>query len=89
MLKDIEDKKDGVSFVLVFKLSRFGRNAADTLASLQIMQDYGVNLISVEEGLDSSEETGKLMISIMAAMAEMERENIFLFSLVFLSFCLK
>lgn len=76
MLKDIEAKKDGVSFVLVFKLSRFGRNAADTLASLQMMQDYGVNLISVEEGLDSSEETGKLMISIMAAMAEMERENI-------------
>jgi site-specific DNA recombinase len=29
MLNDIEDGKDEVSFVLVFKLSRFGRNAAD------------------------------------------------------------
>ena len=29
MLRAIEDGKDGVSFVLVFKLSRFGRNAAD------------------------------------------------------------
>ena len=28
MLNDIEDGKDGVDFVLVFKLSRFGRNAA-------------------------------------------------------------
>ena len=28
MLNDIEDGKDGISFVLVFKLSRFGRNAA-------------------------------------------------------------
>lgn len=76
MLYDIQTKKDDVKFVIVFKLSRFGRNAADTLESLQLMQDYGVNLISVEEGIDSSAETGKLMISIMAAMAEMERENI-------------
>ena len=33
MLRDIESGKDGVSFVLVFKLSRFGRNAADVLTS--------------------------------------------------------
>ena len=31
MLNDIQDGKDGVSYVLVFKLSRFGRNAADVL----------------------------------------------------------
>lgn len=42
MLNDMEDGKDGVDFVLVFKLSRFGRNAADVRSSLQIMQDYGV-----------------------------------------------
>ena len=41
MLNDIEDGKDGVDFVLVFKLSRLGRNAADVLSSLQLMQDYG------------------------------------------------
>ena len=29
MLEDIKSGKDGVAFVLVFKLSRFGRNAAD------------------------------------------------------------
>ena len=31
MMEDIKSGKDGVSFVLVFKLSRFGRNAADVL----------------------------------------------------------
>ena len=35
-LNDIQNQKDGVSYVLVFKLSRFGRNAADVLNSLQI-----------------------------------------------------
>ena len=40
------------------------------------MQDYGVNLICVEDGIDSSKEAGKLLISIIASVAEMERENI-------------
>jgi site-specific DNA recombinase len=51
MLADIETGKDNVDFVLVFKLSRFGRNAADVLSSLQRMQDFGVNLICVEDGI--------------------------------------
>ena len=76
MMADIEGKKDDVKYVLVFKLSRFGRNCADTLNSLQFMQDYGVNLICVDDNLDSSAATGKLMISVMSAMAEIERENI-------------
>ena len=68
--------KDDISFVLVFKLSRFGRNAADVLNSLQLMQDFGVNLICVEDGIDSSKDSGKLMISVLSAVAEIERENI-------------
>ena len=76
MLDNIENGTDEVQFVLVFKLSRFGRNAADVLNSLQRMQDFGVNLICVEDGIDSSKEAGKLLISIIAAVAEMERENI-------------
>ncbi len=76
MLKDIQNKKDSVSFVLVFKLSRFGRNAADVLNSLQLMQDYGVNLICVEDSIDSSKGAGKLIISVLSAVAEIERENI-------------
>ena len=49
MLDNIENGTDEVQFVLVFKLSRFGRNAADVLNSLQRMQDFGVNLICVED----------------------------------------
>ena len=76
MVEDIKSGKDGVSYVLVFKLSRFGRNAADVLATLQVMQDFGVNLICVEDGIDSSKDAGKLMISVLSAVAEIERENI-------------
>ena len=76
MMEDIKSGKDNVSYVLVFKLSRFGRNAADVLSTLQVMQDFGVNLICVEDGIDSSKDAGKLMISVLSAVAEIERENI-------------
>ena len=76
MLQVVADDKDGVEYILVFKLSRFGRNAADVLNSLQYIQDFGVNLICVEDGIDSSKDSGKLTITVLSAVAEIERENI-------------
>ena len=67
---------DKVNYVMVFKLSRFGRNTADVLNSLQAMQKRGVELIAVEDGIDSSKDAGKLMVSVLAAVAEIERDNI-------------
>ena len=43
---------------------------------MQLMQDFGVNLICVEDGIDSSKDSGKLVISVLSAVAEIERENI-------------
>ena len=76
MLEDISSKKDNVSFVLVFKLSRFGRNVTDILKSLQLLKDYEVDLICVEDAIDSSTPGGKLTLTILSAVAEIERENI-------------
>lgn len=76
MLELIEAGTDDIDYVLVFKLSRFGRNGRDVLSSLQKMQDFGVNLICVEDGIDSSKDAGKLMISVLSAVAEIERDNI-------------
>ena len=76
MMTDIKSQKDNISFVLVFKLSRFGRNAADILKSLQLLEDFGIDLVSVEEAIDSSTQGGRLTLAILSAVAEMERENI-------------
>lgn len=65
-----------IDYILVYKLSRFGRNAADILNSLEFVQSYGINLICIEEGIDSSQTSGKLLISVLSAVAEIERENI-------------
>lgn len=76
MMSDVQSQKDDVEFVLVFKLSRFGRNAADILKSLQILDDFGANLVSVSESIDSSTPGGRLAIEILSAVAEIECENI-------------
>lgn len=76
MMDDVRSQKDEVEFILVFKLSRFGRNAADILRSLQVLEDYDVNLVSVNEAIDSSTKGGKLTLTMLSAVAEMEHENI-------------
>ena len=76
MMDDIISQKDNISYVLVFKLSRFGRNAADVLKSMQLLTDYGVDLVSVDDSIDSSTQGGRLTLTILSAVAEIERENI-------------
>lgn len=76
MMEDIQTGKDNVDYVVVFKLSRFGRNAADILTNLQLMQDYGVNLACSDDDIDSAKAGGKLIITILSAVSEVERENI-------------
>ena len=72
----LNDIKNGlqIDYIMVYKLSRFGRNAADVLNSLELIQAYGINLISVEEGIDSSQTSGKLLITMLSAVSEIERE---------------
>ncbi len=82
MLDDIQSGKVHTDYVLVFKLSRFGRNARDVLNSLEFIMKYGVHLMCVEDGLDSSTSMGKMMITILGAVAELERENIIAQSLL-------
>lgn len=75
MLDDVTKKPD-IDYVIVWKLSRFGRNVCDSLNALSILQENGVNLITVQENLKSDGAMGKFIFTIVAAMAEMERENI-------------
>ena len=76
MLSDIEAKKDNIDYVMVFKLSRFGRNAVDALNSYQLLKDYGIALYCVDDHMVTDGPYSSFMLTIMAAMAELERENI-------------
>ena len=75
----LEDIKCGVikpTYVVVARLSRFGRNAGDALKSLELLQSCGVELYALKEGIDTSTSIGKLLLTILSAVAEQERFNI-------------
>lgn len=76
MMEDIRSKKDNIKYILVFKLSRFARNTSDTAKYLQELASYGIGLLGVKDGIDTSTATGKMIANIMGAVAEVELENI-------------
>lgn len=74
----IQDCKGGnISHVVVFKLDRLSRSQKDTLYLIEdIFIPNEVEFVSLGESIDTSSPTGKLMIGILSAFAQLERENI-------------
>jgi len=62
--------------VYIHDFSRLARSTKDLLAIVEQLQDKGVQLVSNKENLDTSTPTGKLMLTMIAAINEFERENL-------------
>ena len=62
--------------VVVWKLDRLGRNTLHILETVKALTDAGVTLISTTDGIDSSTAAGRMVIGVLASMAEFERELI-------------
>lgn len=62
--------------VIVWKLSRISRNTVDLLNMLSLFQKWNVDFMSYAEQFDTGTATGKLMITLLASVAEFERETI-------------
>ena len=78
MMEDIRSKKDNIRYVLVFKLSRFARNTSDTAKYLQELSSYGIGLLGIKDGIDTSTVNGRLAIVHSgqgALMANLNSEN--------------
>ena len=59
--------------IYIESLSRLGRSTKDLLALVDFFQNKGVTLISAKENIDTSTATGKLLTTVMCALAEFER----------------
>ena len=62
--------------VIVSEISRLARNTTDLLSIVNQLNEKGVEFVSLKENIDTTTPTGKFMLTLFAAMAEMERETI-------------
>lgn len=61
--------------VTVESISRFARNTRDLLDLTATLDAKGVQFISRKENIDTSTPTGKFMLAVFGALAELERDN--------------
>ncbi len=74
LLKDAKNRK--FEALVVYKTDRLSRNLLDLLTIKQELDKYDVDLIFSDESIDTNDDTGMAMFSIMGAFAELERKKI-------------
>ena len=62
--------------VYIHDFSRLARSTKDLLDIVEQLKEKGVSLVSNKENIDSSTPTGKLMLTMIGAIAEFERQNL-------------
>ena len=75
-LSKLLDRMTDGDTVVVESLSRLGRSTKDLIELMELFQSKGVHLVSLKESIDTSTSTGKLLFTLMSAIAQFERDVI-------------
>ncbi len=73
LMRDVRAKK--LDMVMVYKLDRISRNVKEFSDMYETMQQHDVAFVSVKETFDTSTPIGRTVMYILAAFAQLEREN--------------
>ena len=74
LLADVRRRKFDV--VVVWRFDRFARSTSHLLRALEEFQALGVDFVSVTEAIDTSTPAGKMVFTVLGAVAELERSII-------------
>lgn len=74
LINDIKDKK--IDTLICYRLDRISRNVADFSSTLELLQKYNINFISIKERFDTTTPLGRAMIYIASVFAQLERETL-------------
>ena len=62
--------------IVVWKFDRFARSVSHLLRALETFQTLGIEFVSLTEGVDTSTPAGKMVFTVLGAVAELERSLI-------------
>ena len=74
MLKDAQEKK--FSAIFIYKLDRFSRSLKDLILTIDMLKELGIDFVSLQDKIETTSASGKLMFHIISAFAEFERNII-------------
>ena len=72
----VDAKRRRIDAVVVWKFDRFARSTTHLVTALETFQALGVDFISLRESIDTSTPMGKMVFTIIGAVAELERSLI-------------
>ena len=75
-MKRLLDYAESGDTVVVWRIDRLGRSLIDVLNTVNLMRDKGVKIKSLSDGIDPETTSGRLMLGMLATLAEYERELI-------------
>ncbi|WP_256821541.1 recombinase family protein [Dietzia sp. Die43] len=75
-MKRLLDYVESGDTVVVWRIDRLGRSLIDVLNTLNLLRDKGVKIRSLSDGIDPETTSGRLMLGMLATLAEYERELI-------------
>ncbi len=74
MMQDAHERRFDV--VVVWRFDRFARSVSHLLRALETFSSLGVQFVSLSEQVDTSTPTGKMVFTVLGAVAELERNLI-------------
>lgn len=75
-MKRLLDYVEPGDTVVVWRIDRLGRSLIDVLNTVNLLRDKGVKIQSLSDGIDPETTSGRLMLGMLATLAEYERELI-------------